>query len=191
MKLQSLASLLFVTLALISSCKPSAPTVEKPAEKTTAEPAAPSAPVAEDAKALNKRGLDYEEGNGVTKDLAEAAKYYRQAADLGLAEGQFNLGLCYAGGVGVAEVPAEAAKWYQLAADQGLADAQLNLGVAFDDGVGVTKDPVTAAMWYRLAKQNKQEGAESLLTKLEKSLTPEQMAAVDQRVNAFKPKSAK
>jgi len=38
----------------------------------------------------------------VPQDYAEAVRWYRKAADQGIAEAQFSLGIAYANGVGVA-----------------------------------------------------------------------------------------
>ncbi len=43
----------------------------------------------------------YENGRGVAQDYAEAARWYRKAAEQGDAGAQHNLGLLYAKGVGV------------------------------------------------------------------------------------------
>ena len=67
----------------------------------------------------------YADGEGVPEDDAEAVRWYRLAADQGLANAQYNLGVMYADGEGVPEDDAEAVRWYRLAADQGLANAQL------------------------------------------------------------------
>ena len=40
-------------------------------------------------------GMCYEEGDGVTKDLAEAAKWYREAAENGHVEAMFIIGVWY------------------------------------------------------------------------------------------------
>ena len=65
----------------------------------------------------------YANGEGVAEDDAEAVRWYRLAADQGLAIAQNNLGWMYDNGEGVAEDDAEAVRWYRLAADQGHADA--------------------------------------------------------------------
>jgi hypothetical protein len=49
-------------------------------------------------------------------DYAEAAKWYRKAADEGLAIAQFRLGSMYALGEGVSQDDAEAKKWFREAA---------------------------------------------------------------------------
>jgi localization factor PodJL len=46
-----------------------------------------------------------EEGNGVTKDLAEAARYYRMAADAGFGTAENDSGRCLEAGIGVEANP--------------------------------------------------------------------------------------
>ena len=46
-------------------------------------------------------------------------KWYRKAAEQGLAEAQYNLGQVYTKGDGVAKDMIEAVKWYRKAAEQG------------------------------------------------------------------------
>jgi TPR repeat protein len=46
----------------------------------------------------------YRDGDGVPEDDAEAARWYRLAADQGHAPAQFNLGLMHATGEGVPDV---------------------------------------------------------------------------------------
>ena len=61
----------------------------------------------------------YADGRGVLKDDAEAVRWYRLAADQGLAVAQNSLGFMYANGEGVLKDDAEAVRWFRLAADQG------------------------------------------------------------------------
>ena len=58
-------------------------------------------------------------GEGVARDPAAAARWWRAAADQGLPQAQFNLGVLYEQGQGVTVDYVEAAKWYELAAAQG------------------------------------------------------------------------
>ena len=60
------------------------------------------------------------------EDDAEAVKWYRKAAEQGLASAQCYLGLRYDFGKGVPEDDAEAVKWYRKAAEQGLASGSHN-----------------------------------------------------------------
>ena len=48
-----------------------------------------------DADSQVELGLRYEKGEGVAKDQAEAAKWYRKAAEQNYARAQNNLGVCY------------------------------------------------------------------------------------------------
>ena len=61
----------------------------------------------------------YEHGEGVPKDARRAIDLYCQAAKLGDAEAQYNLGWIYANGRGVARDDALAALFFDLAAKQG------------------------------------------------------------------------
>ena len=63
------------------------------------------------------------------KDAAEAAVWYRNAADQGLAEAQLRLAECYEKGQGVPKDMDEAIRWYRKAAEQGNKDAEKRLEV--------------------------------------------------------------
>ena len=52
----------------------------------------------------------------------EAVKWYRLAAEQGLAAGQYGLGMCLADGVGVAKDMVEAVTWLRAAAAHGPSD---------------------------------------------------------------------
>ncbi len=79
---------------------------------------------------------------------AEAIKWYRKAAEQGLAHAQFNLGRMYDDGQGVTQDYAQALTWYLKAADQGDAGAQNNLGLMYAKGRGVSRDYTQARTWY-------------------------------------------
>ncbi len=93
----------------------------------------------------------YGKGQGVPQDYAEAMKWYRKAAEQGLAIAQFNLGSMYYNGEGVPQDYADALQWYRKAAEQGESHAQYNLGVMYEEGRGVPQDYLQAHMWYNLA----------------------------------------
>jgi len=75
-------------------------------------------PLAEagDARAQFNLCVLYHEGRGVPQDDAEAAKWYRLAANQGNALAQFKLGGLYVAGYGVPQNYAEAYFWFDLAA---------------------------------------------------------------------------
>jgi S1-C subfamily serine protease len=100
----------------------------------------------------------YSQGQGVPRDSAEAAKWYTQAAELGLAEAQYALAALYSTGDGVPLDPSEAVKWYSKAAEQGNALAQYALAICYSTGNGVPKDAKEAATWYaKAAEQGRAE----------------------------------
>jgi TPR repeat protein len=68
---------------------------------------------------LGISGIRYNNGEGVTKDLKEAVKWYRKSAEQGNALTQFNLGICYYVGMGVTKDLEETVKWLRKAAEQG------------------------------------------------------------------------
>lgn len=106
-----------------------------------------------DAENQYNIGLQYEEGASVEggKDYQKAAKWYRLAAEQGLAEAQYQLGYLFYNGNGVTQDYKKAAIWWQRAAEQGLLNAQYNLATLYSLGHGVTKDYVRAHMWANLA----------------------------------------
>jgi len=70
----------------------------------------------------------------VKQDHAEAARWYRKAAEQGHADAQYNLGVMYENGQGVRQDHAESVRWYRKAAEQGHAEPQYNLGVMYENG---------------------------------------------------------
>jgi TPR repeat protein len=95
-------------------------------------------------------GFMNEYGQGVSRNDAEAIRWYRKAADQDHALAQFRLGDLYSNGEGSPRDEIEAAKWYRLAADQGLGAAQFRLGMIYAEGKGVPQDRVLAHMWLNL-----------------------------------------
>lgn len=95
----------------------------------------------------------YSNGKGVPQDDREAVRWYRQAAEQGNADAQYNLGLAYANGEGVPQNDREAVKWYRRAADQGNAYAQSDFGAMYTLGRGVPQDDREAVKWYRRAAE--------------------------------------
>jgi uncharacterized protein len=67
----------------------------------------------------------------VKQDYTEAIKWFRKAADQGVAGAQWSLGEMYAKGDGVTKDYAEALKWWRKAADQGDPIAQHEVGSAY------------------------------------------------------------
>lgn len=113
----------------------------------------------QDPLAQHILGTCYVDGRGVKSSDAEAAVWYRKAAEQGHAMGQASLGLMYDSGRGVLRDEAEAARWYRKAAEQGHAQGQVNLGIMCANGLGVRKDMAEAAQWFlRAAEQGHAQG---------------------------------
>ncbi len=123
------------------------------------------------------------------KDATEAVKWYRKAAEQGLAQAQSNLGQHYLVGEGVAKDAVEAATWYCKAAEQGDKNGQYNLGHCYRTGVGVAKDYVEAYKWFSLASAQGDEDARKAKLFTGQQMTPEQIAAASRLVLQFKPRS--
>lgn len=119
------------------------------------------------AEAQFQLGLVYETGSDGGQDYAEAAQWYRKAADAGYPGAQNNLGGLYLRGLGVEQSNAEAMKWYLRAATQGHRAAENNVGYMYAtgrDGVrpreATLADQVEAVKWYRRAAKTGYPAAE-------------------------------
>ncbi len=104
-----------------------------------------------DPAALYEVGARYADGNGVTRDLAEAAVWLERAAEAGLAVAQHRLAAMYEAGLGVDENRPMALQWYTAAADQGNVLAMHNIGVMHSQGIEGTPDFASAVEWFTLA----------------------------------------
>ena len=96
------------------------------------------------------------------EDFAEAALWYRKAAEQGVSQAQNNLGVMYKDGQGVRQDFSEAARWFQMAAQQNNTLAQLNLGILYLQ----QKDTTTAIHWLQQASQRGNSGAQRILQHL-------------------------
>jgi len=133
-----------------------------------------------DAIAQFSLGNCYENGNGVAKNLDEAANWWRKAADHGHPNAQCKTGLCYESGIGVPRDFAQAISWYRKAAEQGHAGAQFNLGGRYYNGEGVTKDEIGAYAYWNLVRITDEDARRNLAV-LEKQMSAGQIAAGQKR----------
>lgn len=100
------------------------------------------------------------------KLIAEAARWYRLAAEQGHAKAQSRLGLLLLIGTGEEQNDFESAYWYRRAAMQGDLAGESSLGVLLENGRGVTQNYVEAVHWYRRAAERGEVGAQSNLGKM-------------------------
>lgn len=116
------------------------------------------ATIRKDAKAQYNLGNRYFNGTGgLTKDLIQAEKFFRLAADQGESNAQVSLGDFYRNGLGgLNKNFAEAFKLYQLSVNQGNPRAQDILGWLYAYGqAGLVKDEVQAEKLFRLSADQK------------------------------------
>ncbi|MBW8310329.1 MAG: SEL1-like repeat protein [Candidatus Paracaedibacteraceae bacterium] len=73
-------------------------------------------------------GTCFESGQGTSRNLQKAVKWYRLSAENGDLLGQCALARCYEEGIGIARDLPEALKWYTAAVEQGDIAANYNLG---------------------------------------------------------------
>lgn len=147
-----IAILVMIALSMISA-----------AQSSTAaagiDPALLARANAGNADAEFRVGVQYELGAKVKKDPAQAAAWYRKAAENGDVRAQHSLGVLYEFGTGVPTDYAQAAQWYQRAAERGFAPAQFSLGLCYVHGKGVPQDFDRALAWYMKAADQRNSDA--------------------------------
>jgi uncharacterized protein len=93
-------------------------------------------------------GVAYEKGLGVSKDNNEAAKFYRKAAEQGIAKAQLNLAIQYVSGTGVIRDYVQAYMWFNLAAKGGEINGKKGIDIV---SKGMTSSQIAEA--ERLSKE--------------------------------------
>jgi TPR repeat protein len=106
---------------------------------------------------------------------------WRQLAETGDAEGEYQLGMSYCCGYGPGHTDTIARKWLCRAALQGHEKAQYQLARMY--GYGIKKRPISmpqtmdyAYLWYGLAAAQGDQLAVGYLAALGQSMTPQQIA---------------
>lgn len=117
----------------------------------TARRAWEAASASGDARAQYMLGHMVQNGQGQPWSNAQAAEWYRLAAEQGLPEAQVALADLYLRGLGVPPEPQTAAQWLAAAARSGHAEAQLAYGELLLHGQGVQQDFAQALAWFESA----------------------------------------
>ena len=102
----------------------------------------------------------YETGEGVERDPAHAAALYRQTAEGGVPEGQYEYGRCLLEGIGVEKDETAGFEWMQRAAEQDDLVAMERLGDCYAQGSGTPCDLARAADCYRQAGEKLRTSAQ-------------------------------
>jgi hypothetical protein len=89
----------------------------------------------------------YEAGEGVEKDVSQAAIWYRKAAEQGDVDAQIQIERLFADGLSTEKDKQDTLQWYQQAAKQNMKFAQKALIHAFSTGQGVTQNLNMATYW--------------------------------------------
>jgi hypothetical protein len=126
-------------------------------------------------------------------DFLNATKWYRPAAEHGIAHSQWSLGMILLTGKpgskdrAVAADPDAGIRWLLRAANQGLERAQLDIGHCFRDGTAIKPDKVEAYKWYAVAARNDTVWRAMFLDPLVLQMTSTQIAEAQRRAEAFQP----
>ncbi|CAI3929971.1 unnamed protein product [Commensalibacter papalotli (ex Botero et al. 2024)] len=96
-------------------------------------------------------GKNTQSGIILTKDDAQAAKWYEKVAEQGDRVSAFMIGMMYQQGLGVAKNYKKAILWYNRAIERGSRKAKYNLGLMLEIGQGLAKDKVKAKQYFQEA----------------------------------------
>ena len=118
---------------------------------------------------------------------AEAANWYRRAAEFGLVEAQFNIATMYESGIGVSPSLTEALYWYQLAGTNGDPDAPAAADDLMTSGeissAAITQITQRAANWTATRRNPKANGTFDALPWA--GLSRNQIVGVQNALNAL------
>ncbi len=170
---------------------------QTPTPQTVAvDPALLAKATAGDAAAQLQVADAYAAGKGsprdarqLAADYAQAAAWYRKAADQGNIVAMIHLADLYRDGRGVPRDMTQATIWYRKAAELGDAGAQGTLGILYSVGMGVPHDDVEAYYWLSLAAAVKGPNQARFITNRQsvgEHITTDQQAGVEDRVAAWK-----
>lgn len=116
-----------------------------------------------DVNAERSLGVMYLQGNGVTRDPAQAFTWFKKAADGGNRDAAYQLASMYEAGRGVPRDVTQSTAWYRKAALLGDVDAQVKAGMAYENGTGVDADMDQGLSWYRKAAEGGSAWAQNRL----------------------------
>jgi hypothetical protein len=98
-------------------------------------------------------GFAYQRGTRVSKNSAEAIKWFAKSGDQGNPMAFYRIAVMYQEGDGVPQDNTMVEKWHRVAASHGFHWSQYELGIMYRDGVVVNKDDVLAAEWFLKAAE--------------------------------------
>jgi uncharacterized protein len=132
---------------------------------------------AEIGDAQHALGVLYLKGRGVSRDAAEAARWFERAARNGSLAGEVEHAIMLFNGDGVPADERQAARRFRSAAAKGNAIAQNRLARLYAAGRGVPQNRVEAAAWHLMAAA--QGLADAWLDNALKDLSPDERARAE------------
>ena len=128
-------------------------------------------------------GNCYRRGEGVVKDMVEAARWFRMAGENGDTPSQAWLGMLYEEGDGVPKDAEQAFHWYRMAAQYGNRYRRIKLAEIYADGTLVARNRVEAYKWALLGR------AQTLpfFRALKEQMTAEQIREAEQSAQEWRP----
>jgi len=149
-----------------------------------------------DAEAQFNLGLQFAIGVGEAQDYAQAAEWYRKAAEQNHSLAQLNLGIMYAQGQGVAQDDAQSVVWFRRSANLGDAGGQYNMGRnrqrASMDGspADAPEARIEAYKWYQLSAAQGYKASVGAYATLTFKMTRAEVTEANKRVASFVAASA-
>lgn len=144
-----------------------------------------------DAEVQFSLGLQCASRADAAKDYAQAADWYRKAAEQNHGLAQFNLGTMYANGQGVDKDDVQSAIWFSRSANLGDAGSQYNLGKSCQrasmDGSpdNAPEARIEAYKWYQLSAAQGYKKSEGAYITLTFKMTHADVAEANKRVAEF------
>lgn len=144
-----------------------------------------------DAAVQFSLGLQCASGAGAARDYAQAADWYRKAAEQNHSLAQFNLGTMYANGQGVVRDNSQSLVWYGRAANLGDAGGQYKMGRSCQraslDGLPAEAPEarIEAYKWYQLSAAQGYKNSEGAYATLTFKMTRADVTEANERVARF------
>ncbi len=88
----------------------------------------------------------------LNKDYVTAYNIWKELAETGNPNAQYNLGMLYTEGNGTPKNEEKSFYWFLLAAEAGNAQAQLIIATRYSKGIGIKPDPVKAYKWILISR---------------------------------------
>lgn len=117
---------------------------------------------------------------------AEMLRMLYAAADKGDVDAYEHLGSIFLDGRGVSRDAVAAVRWFRMAAEKGSVMARYHLGRCYESGLGAPKDPIEAHAQYSLALEKGHDGPRTLVGRLEKSMSSDQIYAARRRADLYR-----